>query len=174
MRKVFFDNNMLSSAFNPKKDDATDRRRREIVKALLSDPEVLPVITPLVRFEFLCGCGEGRGVCCELPNELETALAKLEDEIAVFDEILVREKEVRWAAELFYLYKDRYQIKDEKINRYKRAFDFLYCACADINNLETVSDDGHIKNIQELMQEHPPNRFKAAMTCQNAQTFKPS
>lgn len=145
MRKVLFDNNMLSSAFNGKQDDATDRKRREKVRELLSDAEVQPVITPLVRFEFLCG------VCHKSPAELN----ELENALAAFDEVLVREKEAIRAAELFCLYKDKYKIEGQEMNRHKRAFDFLYCACAEINALEPISDDKHIENIQNLMQEHP-------------------
>lgn len=145
MRKILFDNNMLSSAFNGKQGDATDRKRREKVRELLSDAEVRPVITPLVRFELLCG------MCHTSANELN----ELENALAAFDEVLVREKEAIRAAELFCLYKDNYQIKGQEMNRHKRAFDFLYCACAEVNNLETVSDDRHIENIQKLMQEHP-------------------
>ncbi|MDR3221911.1 MAG: PIN domain-containing protein [Candidatus Accumulibacter sp.] len=137
-RRVLLDTNMLIGALEPEPDNVQHQAARSRFRALMDDPEIEPVITPLVRYEVL------RGV-------RRISFDKMKSELDGFQEFDVRSEEANRAAELFRL------AKGAGMNLDKRSFDLFHCACADVNGLKIESQDPHIRKIQQLIQGSQQN-----------------
>jgi hypothetical protein len=138
---MLLDANMLIGAFDLEPGNPEHAQSREKLRALLSDPEVILAITPLISFEVL------RKPTHILSDVLEAALKK-------FRSFPISAAEARRAAEVFRLF-SKEEGKPERRNLEKLSMDILYCACLEFNNLEPSSRDGDIPKIQQLMQANP-------------------
>ncbi|MDR1708677.1 MAG: PIN domain-containing protein [Candidatus Accumulibacter sp.] len=125
-RRVLLDANMLIGGLDNDPGNAEHQASRQLFEELMADENVEVVVSPLTRYEVLCGIKR-------IPAaDVEAALDAIEH-------YSVTEAEADRAAELFRLYKDRYEVKSQPMNRYKRAFDLFYCACLEVNGLEPCS-----------------------------------
>jgi predicted nucleic acid-binding protein len=140
MRRVLLDANMLIGALEPEPGNAAHQKAGELYLALTNDRDVELFITPLVRYETL------RGVKRIPFDEMKSVLDELQ-------EIDVHDVEANRAAGIFRLAKERWEPLNPEVNLDKRSFDFLHCASAEINSLEIASQDPHIQQIQQLIQD---------------------
>jgi predicted nucleic acid-binding protein len=131
---MLLDTNMLIGAFECEPDNAQHQAAKSRLREIMNDPEIEPVITPLVRYEVL------RGVR-RIPFD------KMKSRLDGIVEPFVRGVEANRAAEVFRL------AKAKGIDVDKRSFDFFHCACADANGWDIESQDPHIQTIQKLIQE---------------------
>jgi predicted nucleic acid-binding protein len=135
---VLLDTNLLIGAFEREPGNAQHDAARQRFLAIVADPEIEAVITPLVRYEVL------RGVRRISPEKMMDALDQ-------FQEFNVRKEEANRAAEVFRLAEGIGTKLD------KRSFDLFHCVCAEVNGLEIVSQDHDIQKIQQLIQGSNPN-----------------
>jgi predicted nucleic acid-binding protein len=141
-RRVLLDANMLIGGLDNDPDNAEHQASRQILEGLMADKNVKVVVSLLTRFEVLCGIKRA-------------PVADVEDALNALYHYDVTREETNRAVELFRLYKDRPEVRGREVNRYKRAFDYFYCACLEKNELEPCSRDGHIGTILNLMQAAP-------------------
>ncbi|MES2944634.1 MAG: PIN domain-containing protein [Pseudomonadota bacterium] len=138
-RGVLLDTNLIIQAFDHAgtSDPATRDAAKTRMNALLSDPEVMLAITPLIRYEVLRG----------IPAVDATRVQELSAVLTQFETYEIRSVEANLAAELW-----RYAVsKDQKPN--KRSFDIAHVASAKANNLEMTSADVDISKLQSLYDE---------------------
>jgi predicted nucleic acid-binding protein len=135
---VLLDANILIGAFDGDPASEEHVRARERLQSMMDDPEVDLAITPLIRYEVL------RGVRRKSPAAVDAALNYFQS----FE--ICTEHGVR-AAEIFRLAKDAGAGLD------KRSFDLFHCVCAEINDMDVLSQDGDIPKIQQLIQDSRQN-----------------
>jgi predicted nucleic acid-binding protein len=142
-RAVLLDTNILIGAFDHDPENYRHVEAREKLRALLADPEVTPVITPLISFEVL-----------RKPTRVSPA--ELEAELERFHSFPISEKEAYLAAKLFRLFSEA-EGKPKRENLERLSMDIFYCACIESNGLEPSSLDSDIPKIQQLIQEGKQN-----------------
>lgn len=138
-RGVLLDTNLIIQAFDRAgtSDPATRNFAKIRMNALLSDPEVMVAITPLIRYEVLRG----------IPVTDAARLQELSDVLTQFETYEIRSVEANLAAELW-----RYAVsKNQKPN--KRSFDIAHIASAKANNLDMSSADEDIAKLLSLYDE---------------------
>ncbi|MDR2690302.1 MAG: type II toxin-antitoxin system VapC family toxin [Azoarcus sp.] len=158
-RRVLLDTNLLIGALEPEPGNRRHEEAGARLHDLTNDPDVELFITPLIRYEVL------RGV-------RRISFANMEAKLDEIQELPIREKEAKRAAELFRLVEED---KDKKKNLQsdrneedacptcghhplnKYSFDLFHYACAEINRLEIASQDPHIQQIQQLIQDSKQN-----------------
>lgn len=131
-RRLLLDSNLLIGAFDGEEGNEAHAAALTTVKALLEDPDVRLVLTPLIRYEVLRGCRSGS------PDELN---ARLND----FEELDVKGIDAVRAAEIFR------SAKADGTPLNKREFDVFHYVCAEHNQLELLSQDGDIAKIKTLL-----------------------
>lgn len=131
-RLILLDANILIGALDGEAGNAAHDDALERFEALANDPAVKFAISPLIRYEVLRGMDEA---------DVELVNAQLND----MKEFEVRGAEAVRAAEIFR------RARREEIKLDKRKFDVFHCVCAEINELEILSKDADIEQIQNLM-----------------------
>lgn len=131
-RLVLLDANILIGALDGEEGNAAHEDAFARYEALANDPEVKFAISPLIRYEVLRGMDEA---------DVEFVNGKLND----MKEFEVRGAEAVRAAEIFR------RARKEAIKLDKRKFDVFHCVCAELNELEILSKDADIEQIQNLM-----------------------
>ncbi len=144
MRKVLLDTNMIVAAFD--ESGTTSEEMKAIAKAelagLLNDNEVVLVITPLIRYEFL------RGIAWVEPEKLKAMKQILNG----FVELDIERKVSELASDLFRLDDSQAEnSSDRNIN--KRNFDIFHFAVSKHHGLDLVSNDRHIPQLETLYQQ---------------------
>ena len=138
-RGMLLDTNLIIQAFDYAGTSAPETRAaaKNHINALLSDPDVMLAITPLIRYEVL------RGV----PAVDAARMQALSAVLTQFETYEIRSAEANLAAELW-----RYAVsKDQRPN--KRSFDIAHVASAKVNNLEMASTDQDIAKLLSLYDE---------------------
>lgn len=131
-RLVLLDANLLIGALDGEDGNGVHDDSLATYAALAADPDVKFAISPLIRYEVLRGLDEG---------DVEAVNAILND----MKEFEVRGQEAVRAADVFR------KARQTDIRLDKRAFDVFHCVCAEINELEMLSKDRHVEQIQNLM-----------------------
>ncbi len=138
-RGVLLDTNLIIQAFDHAgtSDPATRDVAKTLMNVLLSDPEVMLAITPLIRYEVLRG----------IPSTDAVRVRELSEVLTQFETYEIRSVEANLAAELW-----RYAVsKDKKPD--KHSFDIAHVASAKANNLDMRSADGDIAKLLSLYDE---------------------
>jgi predicted nucleic acid-binding protein len=138
-RGVLLDTNLIIQAFDHAGTSAPETKAAAKLKMnqLLSDPDVVVAITPLIRYEVL------RGV----PASDAVRADALADALTQFETYEIRAIEANLAVDLW-----RYAVSQgQKPDR--RSFDIAHVASAKANNLEMTSADSDISKLQSLYDE---------------------
>ncbi|MGE4240434.1 type II toxin-antitoxin system VapC family toxin [Ramlibacter sp.] len=130
-RAILLDANVLIGAFDGDEDNPAHMAAKDQVEALLREPDVRLVLTPLIRYEVLRGCRT------RAPEDLN---ALLND----FDELDVSGLDAVRAAEIFRIAKKAGKSFD------KHQFDVFHVVCAERHQLEPLSADGDFTKIMAL------------------------
>jgi predicted nucleic acid-binding protein len=136
MRGVLLDTNLIIQAFDSGGTSAPETKveAKRRINELLSDPEVVLAITPLVLYEVLRG----------IPTLEADRLQALIETLTQFENYEIRSAEASLAAELW-----RYAVsKNQKPSR--RSFDIVHIASAHQNKLEMTSADQDVVKLQDL------------------------
>ncbi|MDR3300036.1 MAG: PIN domain-containing protein [Candidatus Accumulibacter sp.] len=143
MREVLLDANMLIGAFDHDPKNPTHVQARKELRALLDDPGVLTAITPLVSFEVL-------------RKPTRVSADELEAKLKPFHNFPISEKDACLATKLFRRFSE-VEGKPECKNLERLSMDIFHCVCAELNDLEIISNDSDIPKIQQLIQESTQN-----------------
>lgn len=138
-RGVLLDANLIMEAFDHEGTAAPEikAKAKQRMTELLSDPDLVVAITPLIRYEVLRGVAAADAV-------RHQALA---DALTQFETYEIRAIEANLAADLW-----RYAVsRGQKPAR--RSFDVVHIASARANNLEVISSDGDIAKLLSLYDE---------------------
>lgn len=143
MANYLLDTNYLIYLYNSNEDQT---KRQEVLKDLekiLDNNDSRFAITPLIRYEVL------RGIKWEDPEKLQA----FEEILKQFQSFEIRDEIADLARDLYRF--DRYQAQKNNIpkNLEKRKFDMFHYATAHIEQLEILSEDGHLEDIQTLHQQ---------------------
>jgi len=141
-RKVLLDANLLIAAFdsNGTTSEEMKTQAREKLTALLSDPDALIFITPLVRYEVL------RGIDWHDRDSFLTMQSTLNE----FPDLDITRDISELSANLFRLDTNITQQNNDKRNVDKRRFDVFHFCSAWCNSLELCSNDTDIAKIASL------------------------
>ena len=142
-RKVLLDANLLIAAFDNNGNTSEEIRAtaKNKLTELLSDPDVMFFITPLIRYEVL------RGVNWQRNDDFES----LKDILNTFPELDITRNVSELAANLFRFERwNMLQRNDNSRNLDKRKFDIFHFCSANCNNLELCSNDTDIGKINIL------------------------
>lgn len=141
-RKVLLNANLLIAAFDTNGTTSEEMKvvASEKLSALLSDPDAVIFITPLVRYEVL------RGINWQNQAAFQAMQATLNE----FPELEITRDISELSANLFRLDKDIAIKLNEKRNVDKRRFDVFHFCSAHCNSLELCSNDTDIAKISGL------------------------
>lgn len=142
-KKILLDTNLLIAVFDNNANTSEEIRNtaKSKLSELLSDPDVVFFITPLIRYEVL------RGIAWERCEDFQA----LQDILNTFPELDVTRKISELAANLFRFEKWNMQQSNDKLrNLDKRKFDLFHFCSASCNNLEFCSNDTDIGRINTL------------------------
>lgn len=143
-RGVLLDTSLIIQAFDSgaTSDPATKSEAKRRMNELLTDPEVMLAITPLILYEVLRG----------LPANDGDRIQSLLDILTQFENYEIRLAEANLAAELW-----RYVISKGQ-SPIKRSFDIVHIASAYQNDLEMASADADIGKLKSLYQDMKKER----------------
>ncbi len=124
-------------------DNANKREALEQIKNALQKDDSQLFVTPLIAYEFLRKPDWGDN------NEHE----RLKNIIQQFEMLDITNSVAELASELYRF--DVYESKQNNIEKNfdKRNFDTFHFATAKVNNLEVLSRDNHIEQIETLYQK---------------------
>lgn len=122
---------MLIGAFDHDEDNAKHLEARKTVRSLMQDSEITIAITPLIRYEVL------RKVTRVSPQQMQEILDGFES----FDiDKTISDR----ASEIWRKGQQSWE------NKEKRNFDIFHYSVSDVLNLEWVSNDRDLKNIEKI------------------------
>lgn len=138
-RGVLLDTSLIIQAFDHSgtSDPATKEAAKQRVNELLSDPDVVIAITPLIRYEVLRG----------IPVVEKARAQALADVLTQFETYEIRSVEANLAVELW-----RYAVAQGQ-KPARRTFDIAHVASAKANDLEMTSADPDIAKLLSLYEE---------------------
>lgn len=142
-KKILLDTNLLIAAFDNNATTSEEIRNtaKNKLSELLSDPDVVFFITPLIRYEVL------RGIAWERGEDFQA----LQDILNTFPELDVTRNISELAANLFRFEKwNMLKNKDSSRNLDKRKFDIFHFCSAECNSLALCSNDTDIGKINTL------------------------
>ena len=147
MTRVFLDANVLIRLFERTGVTASNQEGTDVLRrasAAFSDPDTVPAIAPLVRYEVL-----------RHPKLHETSRhAELRAGLDGLLELDVSTEIADLAADLFR--RDREAHRDEpSYNLEKRRFDTFHVDAAHVHGFELLSDDTHVRTLQGLIGASP-------------------
>jgi predicted nucleic acid-binding protein len=138
-RGVLLDTNLIIQVFDSGGASAPEIRveAKRRMTELLSDPEVVLAVTPLILYEVLRG----------IPSVDAERIQTLMETLTQFENYEIRSTEANIAAKLW-----RYAVsKNQKPIR--RSFDIMHIASAHANDLEMTSADQDIVKLLSLYEE---------------------
>lgn len=142
-KKILLDTNLLIAAFDSNATTSEEIRHaaKNKLSELLSDPDVVFFITPLIRYEVL------RGIAWEKNEDFQ----ELQNILNTFPELDVTRNISELAANLFRF--EKWNIlnnKESSRNLDKRKFDIFHFCSAECNSLALYSNDTDIGKISTL------------------------
>lgn len=143
MANYLLDTNYLIYLYD---SNADQTKRQEVLKDLekiLTNTDSRFAITPLIRYEVLRG----------IKWEDDEKLRQFEEILKQFQSFEIRDEIADLARDLYRF--DLYQAQKNNTpkNFEKRKFDMFHYATAHIEQLEILSEDGHLEDIQTLHQQ---------------------
>lgn len=143
MANYLLDTNYLIYLYD---SNADQTKRQEVLKDLekiLTNTDSRFAITPLIRYEVLRG----------IKWEDDEKLRQFEEILKQFQSFEIRDEIADLARDLYRF--DLYQAQKNNVlkNFDKRKLDMFHYATAHIEQLEILSKDGHLEDIQTLHQQ---------------------
>lgn len=131
MRRILLDTNMLIACFDSESTISEEERiaAKKLLKKLIQDPDVVFVITPLIRYEVL------RFAKWINPYHFD----QLKQILDGFIELDITEPVSTLATHLYRLDQHECEIANVAKHINKRSFDIFHFASAKINGLELLS-----------------------------------
>lgn len=141
IRKIILDANLLIAVFDHGSSTSAEKKAeaKKILSTLMSDPTVMIVITPLIRYEVL------RGINWHNQEQFNRVKLALDG----FTEMNISREISELSSHLF-----RFDgTKNTTRNIDKRRFDVFHFATAQCEQLEFVSEDTGMSTLENLYSE---------------------
>lgn len=143
IQAVLLDAQILIGALDPDANMAEAERAvaKQLVQNLINDPSKKLAITPLLRYEIMCGVKN------------EATYRRLDDflkKAAVFE---ITDKEAYCAIDIYRLARQKSLDLKDPAEPKKYKFDLMHVASADVNSLEFESRDRGVNTLKKLSQE---------------------